>query len=249
MLKVIRDLIKCKICKQILRKPVLLPCGETVCAEHEELFKNKYTAKCKLCSKTHKLCRSASFPVNKAVEGFLAGEISQLDFGDNYKNTTRLLGELTEASIYFDKLRKNPKDFIYERFQVMRRKVDLVREEIIKRVNDCSDKIMCDINSYEEECNLNLPYLESKLESNKMFDLSGIRGDLKEWEAKMNKLHFDEAMCKEIGEKSAQSIRTLENTIKELKNEIFTGKENKHDFEANYSNIFTTFQSHIGFNK
>ncbi len=88
MLKAISDLINCKICKQILKKPVSIPCGETICAEHEELFKSKYTSRCQLCNKDHKLANYAHFPVNKVVEGFLDGEISRLNFGENYKNTT-----------------------------------------------------------------------------------------------------------------------------------------------------------------
>jgi hypothetical protein len=93
-----------------------------------------------------------------------------------------------------------------------------------------------------------LSRLDSKLEANKMFDLSGIEADLGEWEASMNKLHYDEALYKEISEKSKECLKTLQHITKELKNEIFTGRERKFEFDTKYVNIFDAFYKHIGFN-
>jgi hypothetical protein len=137
MLTAIKDLISCKICKQITKGPVILPYGETICAEHEQLFRrNKETARCQICDKDHELGEAEHFPVNKAVQGFLAGEISKLDFGENYKNTKKLLEELDGAKAYYHKIRRDPEDLIFDKFQAMRRKVDLIREQIIQRVTN-----------------------------------------------------------------------------------------------------------------
>jgi hypothetical protein len=205
----------------MIKKPVLLPCGETVCAEHEELFRNRKTTKCQFCDKEHFLAESEHFLTNKAVEGFLAVEISRLDFGENYKNTANLLGQLNGLTNILDKMKKNPENSVFEKFQEMRRKVDLIREQVIQRVNDCSEKIIADINSYESECVLNLSKLNSKLELDKAFDLSGMKAYVREWEKQMNKLYNNEALCKEISEKRLEHVKSLAKIHKELNNKIF----------------------------
>jgi hypothetical protein len=75
----------------------MYPCGESICAIHEEQFKNKVTAKCLLCDEEHFLDESQHFLANKTVDGFLAGEISRLNFGKNYENATQLLEELNTS--------------------------------------------------------------------------------------------------------------------------------------------------------
>jgi hypothetical protein len=248
MLKTINNLICCKLCKQILKKPVVLPCGESICAIHEEQFKNKETAKCQLCDEEHFLNNAQNFLANKVVDGFLAGEISRLNFGKKHENTTQLLIELNTSLYHFDKLRSNPGDLIFEKFQAMRNKVDLIREKILQNVNECSEKIISDIDSYEEECKQQLFELESKLVSNSKFDLSKLRDELKEWDTNMNKLYFDETLCSEINLNCQAYSKSLEKTLNELKNEIFLGEEKKFEFETKYINIFETFYKHIGFN-
>jgi hypothetical protein len=133
MLKAISELICCKTCKQILKKPVIIPCGETICAEHETLFRNEETVRCQFCDKDHELADPEQhFLPNKGIEGFLAGEISKLDLGEKYKRIAKLLEEMSDQVRRFDELKERPESLIFEKFQEMRRKVDLVREEIIQ---------------------------------------------------------------------------------------------------------------------
>ncbi len=42
----LESLIYSNVCDAILKEPVLLPCGETICAKHEELFKARETSRC-----------------------------------------------------------------------------------------------------------------------------------------------------------------------------------------------------------
>jgi hypothetical protein len=249
MLRTVNKLVCCKFCEEILEQPILLPCGETICAKHESLFKIKETARCELCDKDHYLNEADHFPTNKVVEGFLEAEITKLNFGDDYKQASGLLAELNNTKTEYDKIRGDPEDLIHEKFQAMRSKVDIIREQIIQKVNVCSVRIISDINSYENECRVNLVNLDSKLESKKAFDLSGIKADLSDWETKMNKLHYDESLCKEVIGKSTACLKSLQNILNQLKNEILLGEEKKLEFETRYSNIFDTFYKDIGFNK
>jgi hypothetical protein len=63
--------------------------------------------------------------------------------------------------------------------------------------------------------------LDSKLEANKAFDFSAIKSDLKDWEIIMNKLYYDKDLVKELSDKSAGYSKSINNSIEELKNEIF----------------------------
>lgn len=52
-MEAIRELIACKYCEHRLVDPIVLPCGETVCAEHA-LPQNTYF-KCTLCQTVHEI--------------------------------------------------------------------------------------------------------------------------------------------------------------------------------------------------
>ncbi len=60
-----------------------------------------------------------------------------------------------------------------------------MREEIIQKVNECSQKILSDIDSYEKDFKLNLSRLDSKLKSNETLNLLAIKADLTEWSKKV----------------------------------------------------------------
>ncbi len=188
MLKVINELICCKLCRQILNNPVLLPCGETICEKHEELFRVKSTSRCQFCDKDHKLGRAEHFPLNKMAAGFLAGEISKLDFGESYKHTTKLMEGLNDVHDKYSEIRSKAEDLISAKFLAMRNKVALVREQIIQRVKSCSAKILAEIDSAEHDCKANVLSLDSKMRLEGAVDLSKIKAELKAWESKMNKL-------------------------------------------------------------
>jgi hypothetical protein len=171
MLETVKNIINCDLCNDLLEQPVILPCGGA-------LFKRKRVSECcQLCDKNHDLSELDHFPANKKVARLLEAEISKLDFGENYKQATKLLHELNNASLNNEKAKHKAADLISEKFKGMIRKVNLIREEIIQKVNDCSEKIIANIDSYEKECKLNLRDLDSKLKSSKAFDLSRIRGE------------------------------------------------------------------------
>jgi hypothetical protein len=248
MLSVITNLITCKLCKEIFDRPVILPCGDTICSKHEELYKQADTSKCELCARVHKLNESEHFPANKVAQSLIANEINKLDFGEDHKKARELINELNELKSNYDNTKNSVEDLIFEKFHEMRRKVDLIREEIIQKVNDCSDKILSDIKTYEKECKANLSELDKKLAANEALDLTKIKNDLNEWDKKIRKLFYDEELCKEVQNKNSEYSEKLKNGIKQLKNEIFLGEKKKFDFETKYANIFDVFCKNVGFN-
>ena len=47
------ELLKCKICDNIFKKPILLPCYETICHKDLIYIDGKATIECLLCKKEH----------------------------------------------------------------------------------------------------------------------------------------------------------------------------------------------------
>jgi hypothetical protein len=216
MLDSIKSILNCKFCVRILENPVILPCGETICDKHDESFRVKETAKCPICDEYHTLGESERFLANKGFERLLATEISKLELGEDYREAAKLLDELNNLKSVYDEMGSNTEDLVGEKFLAMRRKVDLIRDEIIQKVHDCSEKIISDINAYEEECKLNLSNVESKIRlSEGVFDLSGIKADLSHWRTRMKKLYDDDELCNEIRKKSEEYTSSLKKSTKE----------------------------------
>ncbi len=67
---------KCKICNEILKDPVALPCGVTICKEHVEEIGNQ---KCPLCDQPHQILESG-YLINEAIQGMLDAQLYTLAY-------------------------------------------------------------------------------------------------------------------------------------------------------------------------
>jgi hypothetical protein len=225
-----------------------LPCGETVCAEHETMFRDLFTSECSVCNKIHHLTKNQHFPPSKMAQSFLDAELSKLYLGEEHKNSSELLVKLNEMIKNYEDTKNSAGNQIFERFRSMRQKVQLIRQEIIQKVIKCSERIISDINSYERKCRASLAELKSNFETEEGLDLSRIKNDLAKWEKRMEKLFHDQDLCKEINQKGNEYSESLQNGLKNLKNGIFLGQEKKFEFETKYLNIFDVFCKQVGFN-
>jgi hypothetical protein len=192
------------------------------------------------------LKESENFPQNKAIENLLEAEISRLNLGNEYHATCAILKDLNSLKDSYENLKSTPEDFVYEKFHAMRQKVDLIREDLIQKINDCSDKIIAEIDSYENECKQNLSRLNPWP---KEFDISTIRDELSAWEGKMKKLYYDEELCSTIRDKSKDYKERIKTCHNELIDRILSGKANKYIFENKYSNVVDIFCKHLNFSK
>jgi hypothetical protein len=154
----ITELLTCAWCVKILEKPVIIPCcSETICSVHETEF-HKADFKCKLCKTPITLEASKHFPVNRIVQGLLNRKVTELDLGNNHKKAAESVKELRQLADQFEHLKTNAADMIFEFFAKQRNKVDLTREDLIHNlIVKCSDELLEELDSYEEECKLNLP--------------------------------------------------------------------------------------------
>jgi hypothetical protein len=120
MLPQIGLLIDFKLCKEILQQPVNLPCGETICAKHEGLFRHMRTSGCQFCNKYHALGLFEHFSMNKVAQQLLDAEINKLDFGKDYKQALKNYSNLRSLEKKYQEMKNSADDLVSERFQQMR---------------------------------------------------------------------------------------------------------------------------------
>lgn len=80
------DSIKCAICKETFKDPLILPCGHCICKQHEDLHKD--TTKeilCNICGLFHPIPPNGLVRV-KPLESLLEKGIDSIDLGEEYKS-------------------------------------------------------------------------------------------------------------------------------------------------------------------
>ena len=69
--------LACSVCKKIYTKPIVLPCGDTICQEHLKeksvIKQNKF--QCKVCSQEFNLNENQLTRPNKLVDNLLEKEM------------------------------------------------------------------------------------------------------------------------------------------------------------------------------
>jgi hypothetical protein len=252
MIETIKIILSCKWCREILVKPVLLPCGETICAKHDTEFRQlkhkPAPLSCKLCNQVHLLNDTEHFFENKMAQALLDNKIEKLEFGEVFNNSTDKLNELIELTGCFYKRISDPQEFIYDYFKTKRNQVDIIRDQLIQRIQNCSESILSDFDLYERECKLNLPSLKEALFSNEVYDDSRVKNELMGWKDKMGNLFFDKELCGAIDQKYNDHKIFLNNGIKEFEDKALLGKSRKLDFELKNSNLFDVFYKNSSFN-
>ena len=152
----VKNLFDCEQCNQLLVEPVTLPCGYSVCKRHlDELLEN--TPKdmnkfdCQLCEEKHYIPENGFF-VNKRIQNGLNIKLNSLKLNSVYDKFKR---EITDAKNNIQKLenlQKYPENYIFEYFEELKRQVDLRREELKLKLDNCSDEIIQSIEITKEDC-------------------------------------------------------------------------------------------------
>jgi len=148
-LEKINALFNCKICKNVLVDPILLPCGETVCKVHQDKVSK---GKCMSCSGTHTVPKEG-FPENRIVK-------NQLDLGANkiclnvsqFNDYNKIIQNLNNNLKEIEAIRKDPKNYVGEYFGELTRQVDLRRETLIEDIHKYSDELIQKIEKLKQDC-------------------------------------------------------------------------------------------------
>ena len=141
-----------KECRLLLENPITLPCANTVCLEHLDQFQDEKSFSCLCCTKKHSVPEDG-FTTNPKFINLIEKE---LNANSCYKQANSLLKEMEAQVRDFEKdVAQDPANFIYEYFFELRNKIDLHREQMIKKLQDKSEELIKRLEKLERECKEN----------------------------------------------------------------------------------------------
>jgi len=212
-LEKIKDLFNCKLCKGVLKDPIILPCGETVCKVHsDEISKGK----CMSCSGAH-LVPKDGFLENRIVKHQLDFEINKINFNfSKFKGYQKIIQDLNKNLKEMEAIRNDPENYIPEYFGELTRQVDLRRDTLIGDIHKYSDELIQKIEKLKQEC------LVKSKEATKIKDLATIKAKMNELNSMFNSLEIDDIKLEEImsKKKSKELNELMGPVLKQCKYEL-----------------------------
>ena len=150
----VKNLFDCEQCNQLLVDPITLPCGYSVCKRHlDELLvnapKEMNKFECELCEKKH-FFPEDGFAINRRIQNGLDIKLNSLKLNSVYEECKKKINEAKYQIQKIEILEKDPENYVFEYFEELKRQVDLRREELKLRLDECSDQIIESIESTKE---------------------------------------------------------------------------------------------------
>lgn len=159
----LRNYLKCKLCGDTYKTPVILPCGKTVCARHVACIDNTY--QCILCNKVH-VVPHEGFLKNEDLEDFIQRE-SELNKNSLQEAKDNLEQLITTCEL----LVQDPKRCVNDYYDQIRADLDLktknFKQKCLKMIDDHYSEILNKIDHAQQSSNLNLNefiHLKEKLD-------------------------------------------------------------------------------------
>lgn len=217
-MNVSKKVITCFDCKDILQKPVLLPCGKSVCQKHVQ--NDIYP--CTSCGENHQ--SEYVFP-NEALEMLLQANFEKLNLGAEHTEASNCCIKLEELADQIESIQKDPSNYIHETISTMRTQVDIIREELKLAVDQKALQIIQDLNQYESEClsSLNTDQVKSTIEEIGQ-SLTNVKKDLARWTQRLNDFNSNANEWRLVKQNSLKVTSQLREKSSNLK-KIFDDKK------------------------
>jgi hypothetical protein len=165
--------LKCIHCQLILKSPINLPCGHTICKKHIS-DQNCHLFSCLSCGKVHTVSEngfsadpSLSFVINMNLAGY-----------NNALNACNTLKSTINEMI----LSKIEKKTQFEReIRELKSGIRSQRDELIKEITSKSEQMINEIEIYENECQNSLETVSGSIETVKKKVVNENIAKLGEW--------------------------------------------------------------------
>lgn len=227
-MEVIRELITCKFCEHRLIDPIVLPCGETICAEHAH--PDSSYVKCMLCQNLHEIPEKG-FPRNKSIARSLEMGIDRVMYGKGYSIAIESIGKLRSAIESYNEVKNNKELFIYEFFEHLRNKIDAFCEQHkVSFDKMIVEEIRTNLKDYETACKTNLSRSHFDSVVDAMEELSSLSKTLGASSTS------DDRLWRQIDVKARKKRDEVNVKLDELKHQLLLNKSNKFIVQ-NFSQI------------
>ena len=218
----INDLIKCTKCKEILKMPVLMPCGNSICSHHIKDKENKNKRlECLICQKNHNIPVNG-FPRNLALESLLETNFYKIDLGEEYKSAIDKCSLFDDLLKRFNKIKNDPERGIYKEISDLKNEVDLRREEMKLKIDKESLEMIEKLDEFEKECKLKAVSLKSDSKLNEKFE--SWQNSLKQWQQSLDTFERNKDIWHRVLNESTSVLKDLHLEFLNFKREIFLNR-------------------------
>ena len=231
------DALMCTSCKKMLKIPVILPCGHTICKHHvDEAANNNETnhIRCDICLESYEIPANGFVRV-RALEIQLEnkpnlGQQLLSDF-NLARDTCESFGEFLEE---FNRIKSDPELKIHTVISDLKNKVDLKREEMKQEIDKKALTIIERLDEFERECKANLPLIESNCKLDEK--LKSLRNDLEQ--TRKSSLTFEIFdKWRKIAEESKSAVKELQTELCKFNEHLFVGINCFNSIDLSISNI------------
>lgn len=121
----IKNLTNCEYCHHKFHKPVVLPCGDTLCEKHlTEMIQctdeSQHHIFCFFCGQQHLLDGQIGYPENKVLQRLVDIETTKSEI--RYEEVKTMCNKLRSKIIEIEEIQKSPGDFITDYFNKVNHK-------------------------------------------------------------------------------------------------------------------------------
>lgn len=213
----IQAAIKCPNCSKTLSTPVILPCAHSICQEHTNVEEEEIL--CGKCGQTHSTDRE--FVVNQLLIDIITAQIDSIDFGVVHNEAKKSCDQLDEEVTKAEAILKDMNFFIHQSVEELKNEVHLRREEFKIMFDEAAEKLISDLDDYEDQCNENL---ESKILNASLDEMKQLKDTTREILANsyrfLNLLKYDEAKCNQTKTEISKSMDEFNKSFESFKQKI-----------------------------
>ena len=218
------SMLICIVCNQQYVSPIVLTCGETVCARHVKenrllVEDHKISCPIMLCDEGIHVIPKGGFKANRHVEILLqeAKEISE-----KHQMAKDSVNRLNSKIVDIEILIRDPEKHIYDYFQKVRNEIDIKAETMKKDIDDQRDEFLKKIKTFEQECKEKAKETE-RIQRIKDI-IQSVESQVKEWNQQVNKLLLQNEEALEITKKVDDRILQLEKDLIKSQNFLLQNK-------------------------
>lgn len=220
-MEVILNALKCANCDQTLEKPVLLPCGDSICRKHTDKCDE---VKCSLCDIVHDI-RDRNLMPNKIAEKFLSTNIENFNFGESYSIAFNSYKHFRSELGTFEVLLNEPLAQIDSSINELRNEIEKKSESIKLRVDTYKQFLAKQINEFGIECKKNIYSKEFETEAKKIVkDLDEQKTELDAIWTELCILDSSDIKWHLVRKRSEKNIQDLYSKIKSYESLILMNK-------------------------
>lgn len=226
----IANAIKCVNCKEVFSKPLILPCGHSICKKHTETEDEKI--RCERCESNH---LNKGFSVNEALEEIVASQIASMDFGNVHKEARQSCDQLCATLAQIDLILKDPDYYTHEMIDGLINRVHVKSEMLKVQLEEIIQEALHKLQEYKSKCK---QYVKSSEYATRKEVLQQenveSQAELDKCSIYLNQLKFDEAEWKKIQMNSDQKCSDLVNKLACFKKLLLLSEFEKNEREVNF---------------